>query len=257
MRDVILLMAFVCAPALADNWTPPEDPNPQAILQEAQADARAHHYEIALAKHVWFHENALSIDDALSGVRLSFALDAWQKLAKKYPPALTKLKEVRDQAANNVSEGKYVREAFLEMRSINKVLREQSRTKDVFEALDEEHPETAVQVFHLAQPSLVQSKAYALIGKYLMPNEDLAEMTEAYRRGKKMADDPRFGPRHLNYVNKKFSNDAMTLVAILAVNARTSEAEDIAASARAEWDDASFHAGLDKAIKGVVPHPWP
>ena len=82
-------------------------------------------------------------------------------------------------------------------------------------------------------------------------------MSESYRRAKKLADDPRFGERHLDFANKKFANDSTTLVAILAVNDRKKEAEEIAASARAELDDRSFHAAIEQALQGVVPEPWP
>ena len=50
---------------------------------------------------------------------------------------------------------------------------------------------------------------------------------------------------------------APAVVQNLTVNDRKKEAEEIAASARAEWDDSSFHAGLEKALEGVVPDPWP
>lgn len=256
MRYVMFLIALACTSVRADDWSPPDDANPQAILQEARADTRAKRYETALAKHVWFHEKALSIEPALYGVRLSFALSYWLELAKEYPPALTKLKEIRDQAKKNVMAGTNVRKSFHDMESINEHLDEQSATKKVFEILHEKSPKAAKQVFDLAQPSLVQGKAYSLIGKYVAPS-DFVQMRETYRQGKKLAADARFGTKHLEFANKKFANDATTLVAILAVNDRQKEAEEVAAAARAERDDSSFHADLDKALKGVVPNPWP
>lgn len=257
MRYIMFVLAFACTSARGDDWTPPENPDPQAILQEAHADTRAKLYETALAKHVWFHENALSIKRSLYGVRLSFALSYWHELATEYPPALTKLKEIRDQAKRNVMEGTDVRQSFHDMAAINRTLDEDSLTKDAFEALDAKNPKAAGQVFDVAKPSLVRAQAYILFAKYLDPKSDLAKMSENYRHQKKLADDPRFGARHLDFANKKFANDATTLVAILAVNDRNKEAEEIAASARAEWDDSSFHAGLAKALKGEVPDPWP
>ena len=52
-------------------------------------------------------------------------------------------------------------------------------------------------------------------------------------------------------------NGATTLVAILAVNEREAEAQTIAAQARAEYDDPTFHAELEQALAGVMPEPWP
>lgn len=257
MRYLTLALALASASAPGDKWTPPENPDPQAILQEAQGDTAASRYEAALAKHVWFHENALSIEPAFYGVRLSFALSYWHELAQKYPPALTKLQEIRDEAAREVLEGKDVRESFHDMAAINDTLEEDSLTKDTFQALDGKNPKAAKQVFDIAQPALVRAKAYSLCGKYVEPKGDYAAMRENYRRGKQLAKDPRFGPRHLDFANKNFANDATTLVAILAVNDRKTEAEEIARSAGDEWDDASFHDELAKAVKGEVPDPWP
>jgi len=59
MKITFALLAFLMNLPLLAAWTPPENPNPQQILSEAQSDAKAGRYEDALAKHVWFHENAL------------------------------------------------------------------------------------------------------------------------------------------------------------------------------------------------------
>ena len=257
MRFVTFFFVVLSSSLYADDWTPPKNPNPDAILDEAQADTRAGRYETALAKYVWFHENSLSIEPALYGVRLSFALSYWLELAKQYPPALAKLKEIRDEAKRNVVAGKNVRESFHDMESINDHLNEQSATKTVFEAIDKKNPKVANEVFDLAQPSLIKGKAYALIGKYISPKTDFARMKERYRQLKKLADDPQFSASDLNFAHKQFANDTTTLVAILTVNDRKEEAEEIAASARAEWGDDLFHADLEKALKGVVPDPSP
>lgn len=54
----------------------------------------------ALAKHVWFHEHALDVDPACSGVRLSFALGSWLQLGRKYPLALETLNLVQSSAGS-------------------------------------------------------------------------------------------------------------------------------------------------------------
>lgn len=257
MRSLMLLLALVCSSVRADDWSPPQDADPQVILQEARKDTRAKRYETALAKHVWFHENALSIEPALYGVRLSFALSYWVELSEVYPPAREKLVLVRDQAQKRVIAGTTLRNSFHDMEAINDHLEDQSMTTTVFEMLDEKDPMIAKQVFDLAQPSLVASKAYALVGKYISPKIDFANFLAQYKRGKELSEDNRFGERHLDFANKNFSNSVSTLVAILVLNDRKAEAQEIAQSARPEWDDRSFQAALDKALDGVVPDPWP
>ena len=54
-----MALAFIMAIAVARaDWTPPQNPNPDEILEEARADTEAGRYEDALAKHVWLHLNA-------------------------------------------------------------------------------------------------------------------------------------------------------------------------------------------------------
>lgn len=259
---MFIILTLVCTTASAADWTPPKEPDPLAILEEAHVDTESERYEIALAKYVWFHENALSIRPSASGVRLSFALMYWHLLAKKYPPALIKLKDIRDQASKNVFAGINVPSAFNEMASINVYLEEQSSTMNAFEFLDEKNPEAAKAVFDLAQPSLVQGKAFVLVGKYVSPDTDYEKMRQRLERSKKIAEKNRdqndgFAKRHLFLSTKMFVNDTTILVAILAVNDRKEEALKIATAARTEWDDNSFHEALDRALKGVVPTPWP
>lgn len=257
MRLCLLLLVFLGTSANGDDWSPPKNPDPHAILREAKTDTGAGRYEDALAKHIWFHKNVLSIDPAMYGVRLSFALSYWGELAKEHPPALKKLKEIRDQAKKSVMEETDIRESFHDMAAINDQLEEVTLTKTVFEALDTKNPNIAKQVFDLAKPALVQDKAYQLLAKYVAPEDDFNRMLETYKHGQKLAEDPQFGSRHLNFANNSFANETTTLVAILAVNNRMKEAEEIATSARAAWNDESFHTSLENALKGIVPAPWP
>ena len=257
MQCFIYLLVLVSAFFSDDDWSPPENPNPTAILQEARDDAQAKNYEIALAKHVWYHENALAIEPAQYGVRLSFALSYWAELAKDYPPALTKMKEIRDQAKKSLMEGKDVRASFHDMLSLNEYLGEKFATKNVFEILDQNHPDIAKQVFDMARDSLIRAEAYSLYAKYVAPKDDLARMVEAYEQHKKLASDSVFAADHFELANKQFAHNVTTLVAVLVITKRKSEAEEVAKGARDHWDDSSFHDDLDKALEGIVPDPWP
>jgi len=231
--------------------------DPEKIRSEARADAKAQRYEDALAKHVWYHRNALKYEPALSGVRLSFALSDWHELGKAYPPALVKLKEIRDEAAKNVTNGKHVRQSFQDLAAINRTVGEESRTKEIFILLDAQNADAAKEVFDLAQPALINAKEYKLCGKYIDSKRSFLPIIELFRINKRLTKDPRFGAEHLEYANKKFTNDAATLIALLTVNGRKAEAEEIAGDAKKEWNNASFHAEIDKALQGKLPKPWP
>ena len=246
-----------CSQKTDERWTAPDNPNPQAILHEAQQDASANKYENALAKQVWFHENALDIAPALYGVRLSYALDSWVELGKAFPPALEKLESIRDEDITRIRQGKASRDLFHDFESINDHLGEEVKTKEIFIWLDENNPSFAKLVFDLAEPSLVNAKEYYLCGKYLDPDASFKLMLNSYRTNKELSKQPRFGERLLNFGQKSFSNGVATLVALLTVNGRNDEADRIAASALDEWNDPQFKALLDEAKNGEVPEPWP
>src|SRR5690349_10482282 len=89
-----LLTAFVW-----NGFAHAEDQDPQAVLNEARQLAQAGKYEEALAKHLWYHENALRIQPSQLGVRVSFALAAWRDLGEKFPKAHDALVGIRDEDA--------------------------------------------------------------------------------------------------------------------------------------------------------------
>ena len=120
-----VLLLFVATVVVPQDWTAPENPDPSQILNEAQRDAASGRYKVALAKHVWFHQNALKHDPALYGVWLSFALGYWTDLGKNYKPALKKLRSIRDQAAESVGQDKQSPESFHDFASINEALARQ------------------------------------------------------------------------------------------------------------------------------------
>jgi hypothetical protein len=252
------LLLLFAATAYGD-WQPPKNPNPDKILTEAQDDAAAGRYADALAKHVWFHENALKYAPAMYGVRLSYALSYWADLATVYPPALTKLKTVRDETAVAVRDGRDPRHAFHDFASINRALKEQEKTKDLFLWLDVNKPDVARQNFDIAEPALVEAKEYRLCGRYLDPDRSLKRMVGLYRETTKIASegDQDYAVELRDHATKSFSNSVATLVSLLALNDRSADADRIAAEAIKEWSDQGFRETLEKARKGEVPPPWP
>lgn len=256
-----LAMALTTTLACGDDWTPPENPDPTAILREAEADTRAKRYDRALAKHVWYHDHALEIDPSQTGVRLSYALSSWLTLAEQYPPALVMLRQARDAAGQRAVAGGERREAFAafqEFAALNDKLDERAETRKLFETLDQLAPEQAAVVFGIARRSLIDAKAHKLLAKYVAPKSDVAQMKQMLALNQKMAkENNQFGAELLRFAKQSFANDAATLVAILAVNGRKAEAEEVAKSVRGSLDDRGFHDALDKALDGVFPPEFP
>jgi len=174
-----------------------------------------------------------------------------------YPPALAQLEETRDESLKNVIGGKNVRESFHDFVAINRTLGEESRTKEAFVQLHARSADAAKKVFELALPALIKAKEYKLCGKYVDPKATFPRMIMIFRENKRLAKNPRFGARELEVGKKIFANRAATLVAILVVNARKAEAEEIARRAKKECDDAWFQSEIDEALQGNVPKPWP
>jgi hypothetical protein len=256
------LVTAVHGQPVAEKWTPPANVDPQSILGEATADARAGKFDLALAKHIWFHEHALEIKPSLVGVRLSFALSYWMDLGAKHPPALAKLKEIRDATRKRVVEaaGEPPRfEDFQDLNGINRALGEPADTAAAFRVLAAKHPELAERTFRVAQPALIAAKEYKLYARHIKPDETVAEMVESYRlmrttvlrmpNGAEMAD--RFEQRYID--------EAATLVAVLINGDRLEDAADAVAVLRREEGDAEFQAKLsaamDAALRGEMPAP--
>ncbi len=243
--------------ANAKDWTPPENPDPQTILNEAQADAQAKRYEIALAKQVWFHENALSLNQGMTGVRLSFALSNWESLGRVYPPALAKLQAIRDGLQERALKGEDLKNGFADLAAINRTLGEDSRTSEAFRALDTLNPKAARMAIFYVKPALVKSKDYELYLKYTDVKRDYLQMRQLYERNLQMAEDKKFGSNLAGFAKKSFRNGSATLVALLTVSDRKEEASEIATLAKKQIDDPEFHKELDVALMGTVPKPFP
>lgn len=237
-------------------WEPPLKPEPEVILDEAREDARAGRYEDALAKHLWFHRHALEYQQALYGVRLSFALGCWVDLGKVYPAALDELRRVRDQVRQRVLTAKEdIRESFHDMSSINKCLGEEKQTVEVFLALDKKSPKLASTVYRIAEPDLTVAKEYKACGKYLTPEETIARLLQIYQFDKQFAakNVDRFKEMRIQYAENSLTDNGGRLIALLVVNDRKSEAEKIAAQIKKETPNEARNQVLDAALKGEFP----
>lgn len=257
MRFIIFILVISFHSIALAEWSPPSNPDPQEILNEAQEDADQGNYENALLKHLWFHNHALKHERSLYGVRLSFALGDWHKLGEKYPPALNALKKERDLAQKHIRDGQNYYEYFHDYESINGELGEQYKTTQLFRWLDMNHPERAQKVYRVAQSTLIRAKEYNLCGKYIDPENSYNRYLQQFRSGLQFAKNSPYRERAGNFAYASFSNDVSILVALLVISNRVSEANDISKKALNEWDDDKFSSMLNSSLKGNVPNPWP
>ena len=219
-------------------------------------------YAEALAKHLWYHENAVKISPGQSGVRLSFALISWLELGEDYPPALEKMIEIRDETEKKIRDKSRIRvrfEDFHDFTALNKTLKQEERTVEVFKWLSEADAEDARRMYGISEAALIKSEEYELCGKYIDPDKDVARIGENYRHGLQMTN--RFGRSYQDYVDRKFVNDAAMLIAILVKNDRLPEAKEAEEKLKGFVTDAKLsnklESALDAAMNGTVPTPWP
>lgn len=234
------------------------NPNPTDILNQAREHAIAGQHEAALAKHLWYHQHAVEIEPAQSAVRRSFAMSYWHELGLTYPPAMQQLKAARDAAAESARRGQDVDESFSDAKSFNRHLNEEEKTVALFLDIERLDEKIAGRIFHVAQSALVKAKKYATCSKYLDPKKTFPIMVKGYRWALEHEKERQArGELVPNVASDQFTNQASTLVALLAVNDRRAEAEQIAAEARNVLADPNFDARLDDALDGKVPAPWP
>jgi tetratricopeptide (TPR) repeat protein len=242
--------------SVVSNWTPPENPNPQKIYSEAQEDTDAGQYANALAKYVWFFQSALKYDPAQSGVRVSFALGSWAKLGESYPPALDKLKAVRDEAEQNVRQGTDALNAFGDFVAIDDTLKDYSKTSELFIWLDANKPELAKTAFdrtqHQLLPALVREKQYQLCGKFIDANSSFDKILRLYRTTTKHAATQN-DTGLKNFEDKYFINRTTTLIALLSITDRKADAQQIVDRISKESDLPEFKAEIEKALNGEMP----
>lgn len=261
MRTYLLGLLGILLPLLCSaDWVPPEHPDAQGILREAESDIEAERNADALAKLEWLYHNVLSFAPAMYGVRNSYLLVDWSKLGQSYPPAAQRLAAEREQAEADVRKGSASRETFNRFNdvvAISRELKDDAAPHELFAWLDANQPEIARAVYPVAQPALVRAKAYPLCGKYLEPQKKLQREIELRRMNLKLEAEQANQKDMPAFANPRFSNQTELLVSLLMQNGRKEEAAKIAAEALKEWDDAEFRAGMAEALKGRVPAPWP
>lgn len=257
LKPTLCLIALVlfASVARASDWTPSANPQPRLIFKEAKADAQAERYETAFAKHVWLYQNASKNKQVRSGVSVTQVLLSWQALGKKHPPALKKLRQIRDQLSVEILKGKVNQPAFIEFSLINQGLDENSKTTDTFKALAAKNKLAAKLVFHFAKHALLKDKEYSLYGKFVDPELEYRQICQSYdglvRMGKNFSE----GNPLTAVAAPSFQAQCLELVAVLSVTRRKKEAAQIAALAKKKIDSPKFHESLKAALNGTFPAP--
>jgi len=163
-QQLALLAVTNPVPASAETWSPAvapgSTPDLQKILGEAKDFMSKGTYEEALQRHIWYHNHALEIDPAQTGVRLSFALSGWMELGRRYPKAKQALIEIRDNKTREITQGRGYSEMVQEVQAINHALQDDDATYALFQTIREKDPKLAEQSYFYLETLLVSKGEY-------------------------------------------------------------------------------------------------
>jgi hypothetical protein len=265
---IAFLFCAISLGAAAEQWTPPQNPDPEEIRRGADKNAREKRYDLASQKYVWYHENALKYQPALVGVRVSFALMGWRSLANQYPPALEDMRRAQDKAEERVKSNNDDASAFetigkikglmsfQDAAALNRILRENNRTIELFKWLDEQDPDFAHRVFVIAQDALVDAGEYALCETYLTGRNSFSEILDNHQKQIGLMEQLYGGAENAPHIDSNymtFTRRAAYIVAILVNRDRLSDAKIIAEKAMRELENENLRNQIGDALRGVPP----
>lgn len=228
------------------------DPNPRQAWEEARSLAAEGKYEEALVKHIWFHENALKQSKSIAGVRRSYALSDWVRLGEKYPKALKELSAIRDRDDKLVRDGKGTSENLRDVFAINRALKENEKTVELFKFIHGKQEEICKRCYYLIEKHLVEASEYKLCLAYIPdPLKHLDEMRQQRLDFLKVGSEIKneeIRQAMTRLGDSEFEAGSCRLVEILAGAGKKAEAEKIRDKALTERDDSVFRGELFKAI---------
>jgi len=224
------------------------------VFREAVRDVVAGRHQPALEKLLWFHQNAVRVRPSLSGVRRSYALRAWKDLGDIYPPAMKALRRSRDVARSAVRahKGRDASDHFADFKAINEYLGEDAKTVRLFKWLHKHQPGKARDVYHRTEAALVGAKEFKLCGAYIDGEEQFTRIRRNFSVNMRLARKPEIGANYREFAYDYFSERAIRLVALLAINRRTDEARRVVVRARRVWSAESFARQLALAQQGQL-----
>lgn len=236
-------------------WQPPDNPDPFVILHEASGDTRDEQFDVALAKFLWFHENAVRYQRSLSAVRRSFALAYWIELAEMYQPAMDAFLATRDRTEDRFRLDYSSYDLFADISSMNQRLGDEQRTADLFcDAAAVSH-DRATRYYHVAERSLVACGRYRECAPFLECDKRFHHAVNVYQMTLERESRPRKGRPLPKTALKRFTNDVATLTALLSVNDMMPAAESIRDRASKVVTSEDFLDILNSAVAGHFPPP--
>ena len=150
-------------------------------LRDAQLAHRAGDFVNALKFYEYFFDYALDHDPyALYGVRLSYCLDGWAKLAETFPAAHKRLKDKQVQSLENYFSDNDP-EKFHDYYCISKLINETELALQAFYQLHKQQPKDSTKLAKYVWDDLVQAEKWHICSDLLpQPQQKLDEYFAIY-----------------------------------------------------------------------------
>jgi len=132
----------------------------EARYKLARELAQAGNAAEALAEFLWCFDEGMVKESSYSGVRVSFLLSEIERLGRNHPPALAALRERRDAAQQRMLADEQDRTAASDFSALNRTLKDDARTLEVFDLLPARDPRRAAMGYTLFK-LLLQQQRYA------------------------------------------------------------------------------------------------
>ncbi|MFO0916226.1 MAG: hypothetical protein U0795_24925 [Pirellulales bacterium] len=235
-------------------WTPPESPDPSAILRSAVDDMLDGQYDRSLTQFLWFHNHAVRYEPGLSAVRRSFALSYWCDLAAIYPPARDAFFRTRDETEQAFQSSTSDFELFHDVAAMNDYLNDGVRTADLFASAAGTNQENAQQLYQVAERYLIAAGRFTECGPYLDPKRRTELAARSFRIVQQFEESsPSLGCPAPKLPRTDYLHDMATLVGLLVLNGRVDEARMAYDDALEIVHDDEYRKILDAAMSGHLP----
>lgn len=187
---------------------------PSVWLDNARNAVKSEEYAIALEKYEYFFDHALEEDRSFYGVRLSYCLDEWARLGKKYPLAQEKLIEKKETTRKLLLESGEP-ERFHEFEALCRYLGQKEESMKLFLHLHESRKELAEEVVRYIWDRLVSSGNWEICAAYLGdPESRYQNLLFLYDSTMEIHNsDPNMDLE--NYSETRFVKDASNLLKVL------------------------------------------
>jgi len=210
----------------------------QKYLSDTQELVRHGAYKEALDRYIWFHNHALENEPAMSGVRLSFALEYWKQLGAVYPPAMDAMTQIRDGKASLLGNGKGEVQLCNDVDALNRTLGQESKTVELFRMLDRQESPLAERCWPIMKDPVINAQAYDLAKKYLGdPVRAFKKVKAMYEMNAANYGEKNFGESFRAFYENRFIEDTLRIINVAIAIGNTEAAQDIRDKALAVLDD--------------------